>query len=144
MMLHAIERGEGRPLALLHGLFGHAGNFGVVQREFSRRFRVLALDLRNHGESAHADGMSYASMAADVLETLRAHGALPCTMIGHSMGGKVGMALALASPEAVSRLVIADIAPVAYGHGMRGYVEAMRAIPLSRLTGPRRFSSAVR
>ena len=131
MMLHAIERGEGRPLALLHGLFGRAGNFGVVQRELARKFRVLAVDLRNHGQSPHADGMSYTAMAADVRETLRAHGALPSAMVGHSMGGKVAMLAALAAPEAVSRLVVADIAPVSYGHGMRGTIEAMRAIPLT-------------
>ncbi len=54
MMLHAVERGEGAPLVLLHGLFGRAGNFGAMQRELARKFRVLALDLRNHGESPHA------------------------------------------------------------------------------------------
>jgi esterase len=131
MMLHAVERGEGRPLVLLHGLFGRAGNFGVVQRELARKFRVLAMDLRNHGQSPHAEGMGYATMAADVLETLQARAALPCALVGHSMGGKVAMALALASPDAVSRLVVADIAPVSYGHGMRRYLEAMRAIPLT-------------
>ena len=131
MMLHVIVRGEGPPLALLHGLFGRAGNFGIVQRELARKFRVLALDLRNHGHSPHAEGMSYSAMADDVLETLRTRGVLPCALVGHSMGGKVAMALALASPGAVSRLAVADIAPAQYGHGMRRYVEAMRAIPLT-------------
>ena len=131
MILHVVERGDGAPLALLHGLFGRAGNFGVVQREFSRKFRVLAMDLRNHGQSAHAGGMSYAAMAGDVQETLRAREALPCALAGHSLGGKAAMVLASAQPDAVSRLVVADVAPVQYGHGMRRYVEAMRAITLT-------------
>jgi esterase len=131
MMLYAIERGEGPPLVLLHGLFGQAGNFGAVQRELAQRFRVLALDLRNHGESPHAGGMDYPTMATDVLETLRAHDALPCALAGHSMGGKAAMALALTSPGAVARLLVADVAPVSYGHGLRRYVDAMRAIPLA-------------
>jgi pimeloyl-ACP methyl ester carboxylesterase len=131
MILHAIERGSGRPVVLLHGLLGRAGNFGAVQRELARKFRVLALDLRNHGDSPHAGGMTYPTMAADVQETLRARAALPCALVGHSMGGKVAMALALLSPHAVSRLVVADVAPVPYGHGMRRYIDAMAAIPLA-------------
>jgi esterase len=131
MILRAIERGAGTPVLLLHGLFGRAGNFGAVQRELARKFRVLALDLRNHGDSPHAGSMSYPTMAADVLETLGARNALPCALVGHSMGGKVAMALALASPDAASRLAVADIAPVPYGHGMRRYIDAMTAIPLA-------------
>jgi pimeloyl-ACP methyl ester carboxylesterase len=131
MILHTIERGSGRPIALLHGLFGRAGNFGAVQRELARKFRVLALDLRNHGDSPHAGGMTYATMAADVQETLRTRAALPCALVGHSMGGKVAMALALHTPEAVSRLVVADVAPVSYGHGMHRYLDAMVATRLA-------------
>ena len=131
MILHAIERGSGRPVVLLHGLFGRAGNFGAVQRELARKFRVLALDLRNHGDSPHAGGMAYAAMADDVEETLRARAALPCALVGHSMGGKAAMALALRAPEAVSRLVVADVAPVSYGHGMRKYIDAMASIRLT-------------
>jgi pimeloyl-ACP methyl ester carboxylesterase len=130
MMLHAIERGKGPPLALLHGLFGHAGNFGAVHRELARKFRVLALDVRNHGQSPHAKDMRYPTMAADVLETLGARNAVPCALLGHSMGGKAAMALALSSPESVKRLIVADVAPAAYAHGMRRYVDAMRAISL--------------
>jgi pimeloyl-ACP methyl ester carboxylesterase len=131
MILHAIERGSGQPVVLLHGLFGRAGNFGAVQRELARKFRVLALDLRNHGDSPHAGGMTYPTMAADVQETLRARATLPCVLVGHSMGGKVAMALALLSPDAVSRLVVADVAPVSYAHGMRRYIDAMAAIQLA-------------
>ena len=132
MILHAIERGSGPPLVLLHGLFGQAVNFGVVQRRLALGRRVIALDLRNHGASPHAPVMGYPAMAEDVLETLRAMGALPAVLVGHSMGGKVAMAAALDAPAAVSRLLVADIAPVAYDHaaGHAGFVAAMQALPL--------------
>jgi pimeloyl-ACP methyl ester carboxylesterase len=131
MILRAIEMGEGRPVALLHGLFGQATNFGAIQRRLAVGRRVIALDLRNHGASPHAPAMAYADMAEDVLETLRALKALPCPIVGHSMGGKVAMAAALEAPAAVSRLVVADIAPVAYRSGFRAYIDAMAAIPLA-------------
>ena len=134
MILHAVARGEGPPVALLHGLYGQAVNFGTVQRRLAAGGRrVLALDLRNHGQSPRAPAMSYPDMAVDVLETLRAADALPCALIGHSMGGKVAMCAALAAPAAVVRLLVADIAPVAYGHeaGHADYLRAMAALPLS-------------
>jgi pimeloyl-ACP methyl ester carboxylesterase len=131
LILHAIEAGAGPPVALLHGLFGAARNLGVVQRALAPRHRVLALDLRNHGESPHAEGMAYADLAADVRETLGARGALPCALLGHSMGGKVAMQAALTAPTEVSRLLVADIAPVPYHGAFAAYAEAMAALPLT-------------
>lgn len=130
MILHAVELGDGPPLALLHGLFGQATNFASVQKRLAQRFRVLALDLRNHGASPHAPGMDYATLAGDVLETLRAHAALPSALVGHSMGGKAAMAAALLAPDSVSRLLVGDIAPVPYPPHYRAYAAAMAAIPL--------------
>src|SRR5262249_41818002 len=86
--------------------------------------------LRNHGASPHAPAMSYPDMAEDVLETLRARDALPCVLVGHSMGGKVAMAAALEAPGAIARLLVADIAPVPYPSTFRAYAAAMTAIPL--------------
>ncbi len=132
MRLAVTEAGHGRPVVLLHGLLGAGGNFGAVQKALAARgHRVLALDLRNHGSSPHAPTMSYPEMATDVAETMRAEGAWPAVVIGHSMGGKVAMALALAEGTAVERLMVADIAPVAYGTPLFSrYLAAMRAIPL--------------
>jgi esterase len=136
MLLRAIERGPmeqggGSPaLAMMHGLFGRATNLATVQKRLAERRRVLALDLRNHGGSPHADGMTYAEMAADVVETLAAMGAAPCDLLGHSMGGKVAMAVALRHPEAVRRLVVADIAPVRYRSEFNAYIAAMRGMRL--------------
>lgn len=135
MRLNAVEQGtaepEAAPVVLLHGLFGAAQNWGGVQKRLaSGGRRVIALDLRNHGASPRDPAMDYPAMAADVAETLAALGAAPASVIGHSMGGKVAMAMALTRPEAVARLVVADIAPVTYPPGLRAYVAAMRAVPL--------------
>jgi esterase len=131
MILNAISRGEGPVLVLLHGLFGQSGNFGAIQRRLAQGGRrVVALDLRNHGASSHATGMDYRTMAEDVRETLARLGVLPCALLGHSMGGKTAMALALAHPDAVARLCVADIAPVRYEPHLVTYASAMRELPL--------------
>ena len=130
VILHTVETGAGSPLVLLHGLFGAARNFGFVQRRLARRCRVIALDLRNHGDSPHDPDMRYAVLAGDVLETLQARGALPCALLGHSMGGKVAMATALLRPDAVARLLVSDIAPVAYASHHRHLIDAMMALDL--------------
>lgn len=131
MELNAVESGSGSPAVLLHGLFGSARNFGTVQKRLAGHWRVLALDLRNHGASPHAPGMGYGEQAADVLETLRRRDAAPAALVGHSMGGKVAMRLALQSPDAVSRLVVCDIAPVPYPSHFREYARAMMNLNLT-------------
>lgn len=130
MILAITEAGDGPPLILLHGLFGAGQNWGAIRRALASRFRVLTPDLRNHGTSPRADTMGYAAMAQDVLETMQAAGIERAAILGHSMGGKVAMALALAHPQRVERLVVADIAPIRYKPGLRGYVAAMQALEL--------------
>ena len=130
MLLHVTEQGEGAPVCLLHGLFGRSQNLAGVARRLAGRFRVLSMDLRNHGASPHAAGMTYPAMAADILDTLAAHDALPVRLLGHSMGGKVAMVAALTAPAEVTRLVVADIAPVAYHHHNAGVARAMLALPM--------------
>ena len=132
MILHAVSRGEGPVLVLLHGLFGQSGNFGAIQRRLAAGGRrVVAMDLRNHGASPHAPGMDYRTLAADVRETMQLLGLPPCAVLGHSMGGKTAMALALDHPQAVSRLCVADIAPVRYRPHLVTYATAMRDLALS-------------
>jgi esterase len=130
LLLNHIETGAGAPVILLHGLFGSARNFGAVQRALTPLFRVIAMDARNHGASPHASGMHYATLAADVLQTMDALGVAQAAVIGHSMGGKIAMTLALTAPERVGRLLVADIAPVPYTHGNNDVAAAMRAVPL--------------
>ncbi len=135
MILRAVEQGGGAPVALLHGLFGQGANFGTLARRLAARARVIALDLRNHGHSPHAAAMSYKAMAEDVLETLRERAALPCALLGHSMGGKVAMMATLEAPGAVHGLLVADIAPVRYPPAFTAattaIAAAMTALPLA-------------
>ena len=105
---------QGKPLLILHGLFGNLKNWNSLSRELARDFSVYALDLRNHGESPHSSLMNYGVMAGDVLEFIEARSLAEVNILGHSMGGKVAMQLALEYPEQVSSLLVADIAPVAY------------------------------
>ena len=130
MRLHTLEAGQGPPLVLLHGLFGSARNWGAVQKALASDYRVVALDLRNHGASPHAPAMDYAAQAADIAETLAALGVERAVVLGHSMGGKAAMMLALTRPELVERLIIADIAPRPYAPALRAVVAALQALPL--------------
>jgi esterase len=130
MILNSIETGAGAPLVLLHGLFGAAQNWGGLAKRLGQRYRVLAFDARNHGFSPHAEGMDYTDLAADVAETMSAHGVEKARVVGHSMGGKIAMMLALTRPERVERLVVADIAPTQYRADSREYVAAMQAMEL--------------
>jgi pimeloyl-ACP methyl ester carboxylesterase len=130
MILNTSLIGDGPPVILLHGLFGAAKNLGVISRALGTQHRVIAMDLRNHGASPHDADMSYAAMAADVVATAAAQGVTSATVIGHSMGGKTAMCLALQNPGFVSSLAVLDIAPVAYSHEYDDYVRAMQAIEL--------------
>jgi esterase len=120
--------GSGPPVLILHGLFGSGGNWRRVARELATTHRVLTVDLRNHGNSPWADSMSYVEMASDVLSLIEREQLGHVAVVGHSMGGKVAMALALAQPETVSRLVVVDIAPVQYADRLSSFAMAMQAI----------------
>jgi pimeloyl-ACP methyl ester carboxylesterase len=126
--------GEGPPLIVLHGLFGAARNWRMIAKGLAESHRVWCLDLRNHGESPWDDDMSYEAMAGDVHAFMARHGLEGAAVMGHSMGGKAAMTLALTRPEAVGALIVVDIAPVARPPDLRSYVEAMAAIDLSAVT----------
>ena len=133
-MLSSIQHGtaHGPPILIAHGLFGSARNWGAIARRLSETRRVLAVDMRNHGQSAWATPHRYPEMAADLAEVIAANGG-SADVIGHSMGGKAAMMLALRHPGAVRRLIVADIAPVAYSHTQQGLIDAMRAVDLARV-----------
>ena len=120
------------PLLIAHGLFGSARNWGVIARRLADRREVLAVDMRNHGDSPRFPSQSYADMAADLAEVIAAHGGR-ADVLGHSMGGKAAMMLALTDGALVNRLVVADIAPVAYSHDQTQHIRAMRALELNGL-----------
>ncbi len=115
MQLNYLESGQGsEAVFLLHGLFGSASNLTQLAKALEPAFRVFRVDLRNHGESFHLETMSLRDMAGDVRRLMSHLGIERAAFVGHSLGGKVAMQLALQSPECVSRLIVADIAPVAY------------------------------
>ena len=105
-------------LVFIHGLFGDMNNLGVIARAFSDDYSILRVDLRNHGLSFHCEEMNYDAMAEDVFDVIHSLGIREVILVGHSMGGKTAMVCAANYPELVKRLVVIDIAPVAYGeHG---------------------------
>lgn len=124
----------GTPLIILHGVFGQQGNWAAHAKAFSEKFQVYGFDARNHGQSPHADSMSYREMAEDVVQTLDALQIRSADFIGHSMGGKIAMQLALNYPERVNKLVVVDIAPVNYERGPSQELEALQKIDLASLT----------
>jgi pimeloyl-ACP methyl ester carboxylesterase len=130
------------PLLIAHGLFGSARNWNGIAKRLAETGgrRVVAVDMRNHGDSPRAERQSYADMAGDLAEALADLGG-EADLLGHSMGGKAAMTLALTRPGPLRRLVVADIAPVAYTHSHLPHIEAMRAVDLS---GVRRRGDAER
>ena len=129
--------GAGRPLVLLHGLLGSGRNWqsaGAGLAEAGGGRAVRALDLRNHGKSPWAERMDYDALVGDVLAWLVVNTEGPVDLMGHSLGGKVAMALACRRPERVGRLVVVDIAPKAYlSHGHRAEFAAMNELRLAEL-----------
>ena len=120
------------PILIAHGLFGSARNWGVIAKRLSDSRRVITVDMRNHGESPWIESHGYRDLAADLAEVIASHGG-QADVLGHSMGGKAAMCLALLHSSSVRRLIVADIAPVAYGHTQQHLIDAMRAIDLSRV-----------
>lgn len=118
------------PLVVMHGLLGSLDNWNTFSRKQKGR-TVLAIDMRNHGDSPHEQGMSYRLMTDDVLEVLDHLGITVADIMGHSMGGKAGMWLALQHPERVRKLLVVDIAPVSYPPRHQTLLQAMLTMPLA-------------
>lgn len=130
--------GSGSPLLVLHGLFGSGRNWGGIARTLAQEGReVHLLDARNHGGSPWVATMTYPEMAADVAAHIEKLGTGPIDVIGHSMGGKTAMTLALTRPDLVRRLICVDIAPVTYRGGAQepyaAYIDAMMRLDLAGL-----------
>lgn len=120
------------PILIVHGLFGSGRNWRVIAKNLAETRRTVTVDMRNHGESFRADSQGYEAMADDLAEVIDALGGV-VDLIGHSMGGKSAMVLALTHPALIRRLLVADIAPVVYTHGASHHrlIEAMKALDLS-------------
>ena len=134
--LHFRQFGEpdATPLLLLHGLFGSSANWLGIVRRLQERYRLIVPDLRNHGRSPHASRMDYPAMVEDILVLLERLDLPACHIIGHSMGGKVAMWLALTQADRVARLVVADVAPVDYPQRFEAIFAGLRDIDLESLS----------
>lgn len=138
LKLNYRQFGEtGTPLLVMHGLFGSISNWAWHSRKLAETYRVFVLDMRNHGASPHSEHMTYPVMAEDVKRFMDDHGIEKAMVLGHSMGGKVAMQLALSWPERVEKLVVADISPVYYGGNGKGehddIFKGLNAIDLTTL-----------
>lgn len=120
MQLFVREYGDegALPLVILHGLFGMSDNWVSIGRQIAEEgYHVFIPDQRNHGRSGHSSTHNYEAMVDDLLEFIDAKGLEKSTFLGHSMGGKTVMQFALDYPERVSKMIIADISPMASSHG---------------------------
>ncbi|MFN4102530.1 MAG: alpha/beta fold hydrolase, partial [Pararhodobacter sp.] len=121
---------EGLPVLLVHGLFGQGRNLGAQARRLAQTRRTVSVDLRNHGDSPHDADASYAALASDLADLIADLGGR-VDLVGHSMGGKAAMMLALTRPDLIRKLVVMDIAPLAYRHNQTRYVDAMESLDLT-------------
>ena len=125
--------GDGPPVVVLHGLFGAGRNWITVARALASQYRFHLVDLRNHGGSPHTQTMTYLDMTADVRRLIQTLGLDEFTLVGHSMGAKAAMTLALNCPRGMRRLVSVDIAPVAYADSFVDVIDALQALDLSTI-----------
>jgi esterase len=114
MKLNYSEQGSGPAVILMHGMFGSLSNLGGLARIVAGDHKAISVDLRNHGDSPHEDAMDIPLMAADIVELMDDLGLPSAVLIGHSLGGKVAMQIALNQPQRVVCLVVGDISPVQY------------------------------
>ena len=114
MDLFFREFGSGRPVIILHGLFGQSDNWVTLGRRLAEQFHVFIPDQRNHGQSPHAPVHSFPAMAEDLARFIEQHHIIDTILIGHSMGGKVAMLYTLENPDKVQKLVIVDISQRRY------------------------------
>ena len=133
--LHYQTYGAGPPVVILHGLFGSSRNWTAFARQLAVQHFVITIDLRNHGSSGHADSMTYPDMAADILTVLDECGLQRASLIGHSLGGKVAMTFALTYAARAERLIVLDMAPVAYRNNFQALLESLEDLPLVELRG---------
>ena len=128
MQLNYKQIGQGPDVVLIHGLFGSLENLNVIAKPLSEHFCVTNVDLRNHGLSPHSDEMDYLAMANDIVELMAKLKIQKAHLVGHSMGGKVAMQVALTHSELVNKLVVLDIAPVSYPARHTQIIEALNAV----------------
>ncbi|MDO5509196.1 MAG: alpha/beta fold hydrolase [Weeksellaceae bacterium] len=133
-LLHHKSMGDApEHLLIVHGLFGQLDNWNTLARSFAEHFTVHLLDLRNHGRSFHHSDASHGAMAQDLVDYMQEQGIEKAHMIGHSLGGKVVMKLAISHPELIDKAIIADIAPVEYPPQHLEILEGLQAVDFEKI-----------
>lgn len=135
VILHYKHTGNGRPLIILHGLFGSGENWQTIAKHIAEKgFSVYMPDARNHGLSPHAASHTYYDMANDLHDFIQQHSLEKPIILGHSMGGKTAMTFVNRFPDAASKLIVVDISPRAYPLHHQAYIHAMTTLPEHSLT----------
>ena len=134
MKLFFRKSGSGKPLLILHGLFGSSDNWFTLARTFSQQFSVYLIDQRNHGQSPHSSDFSYNLLAEDIRNFILEHSLNQPIILGHSMGGKAAMNFAVHYSEHISKLIVVDIVPREYPVHHDAILDGLKAIPVDSLT----------
>ncbi len=134
MQLFYKEYGEGKPVVILHGLFGFSDNWKSQAKVLANYFRVIVVDLRNHGRSEWDEIHSYETMADDVIETMDSLNLSEFHVIGHSMGGKVAMHLAQSYPARLLKTIVVDMGVKSYPMHHQDLIEAIKAVPIETIS----------
>ena len=135
--------GSGKPIIILHGLFGSQRNWETVSEALSSRFTVYALDLRNHGDSPHGALFTNEVMAEDVKWFVERQRLQNVVIIGHSLGGKTAMIFACSYPQMIDKLIVVDMAPKAYPPESKAIMEAMMSVNLVQFTKQKEIIAAL-
>lgn len=131
-ILYSRIEGKGKPLLILHGYLGMSDNWKTLSGKFAEAgFQVHALDLRNHGRSFHSEEFSHELMMQDILQYCKFHNLKKVSLIGHSMGGKLAMFLAVTHPDLIDKLIIADISVREYSPHHQDILEALNSVDFS-------------
>lgn len=133
MKLAYREAGEGKPLIILHGLFGSSDNWLSIAKELENEYKVYLVDQRNHGSSPHSDDFTYEAMAADLAGFMEEHNIEDPIVMGHSMGGKTAMQFALSYSDLLQKLIVVDIAPRYYKPHHQAILEGLQSIDVENL-----------
>lgn len=131
-LVHKIY-GHGQPVIIMHGLFGMGDNWRSIARILEGQYQCILVDMRNHGRSPHDPEMNFEVMANDILQLMDDLGLTQAALLGHSMGGKVAMHIALHYPERVTKLIVVDIAPKIYPPHHNAVINAINAIDFKQL-----------
>jgi len=137
MQLYYREFGEGKPLIILHGLFGISDNWVTYGKRIAQEgYKVYILDQRNHGQSPQSHVFNYLALVDDLFEFIDEHDLKDVTLIGHSMGGKVAMHFTLENPQYISRLIVVDISLRAYAARPhhKNIIKAMQEVNFAKIS----------